>query len=57
MKVWGNIGSLTITLGVPFLYSLKTSRNCRFSDVFSGYKNETSASNRLRMTIWFQRFP
>ena len=32
---------------VPFLCTLKTSENRRFSDVFIAYKNETLASDRL----------
>ena len=30
-----------------FLYSLKTSENWRFSDVFKGYRNKTIARNGL----------
>ena len=38
----------TLLPGVPFLYPLKTSENCRFSDVFKEYKKVTSSSNALR---------
>ena len=38
-----------ITAGVHFLYPLKTSESLRFSDVFSGYKLGTPASNTLKI--------
>ena len=40
---------------VPFLYSLKTSENQRFSDVFRGYGNGSLVSKSL-MTTWKCRF-
>ena len=33
--------------GVAFLYSLKTSENLRFSDVFRGYRKATPGCNEL----------
>ena len=37
---------------VTFLYSLKTSENRRFSDVFRGYKNVTLDINGLKWPLW-----
>ena len=34
---------------VLLLYSLKTSENLRFSDVFRGYRNRTLVENRLKL--------
>ena len=33
---------------VPILYALKTSENCRFSDVFRGYRSGTLVKNGLK---------
>ena len=33
--------------GVPFLYTLKTSENLRFSDIFRGYKKEAPGSIKI----------
>ena len=38
---------------VPFLYSLNTSENLCFSEVFRGYRNGTLAWNGLKLSCYF----
>ena len=49
-KIHLNRGSLfnPSSTNVSLLYPLKISENLRFSDVFRGYRSETSAENELK---------
>ena len=38
----------SISTNVRFLYSLKTSQNCRFSDVFMGHRSRKLVENGLK---------
>ena len=46
------LGSQSIHVTGLFLYPLKVSENCRFSDVFRGHRNRPVARNGLKNVVW-----